>query len=403
MTVQETILIIDDDLVLCRALRACLEGEGLTVVEASSGAEGLHAAELLRPALVMVDIKMPRMDGFEACRRIRAMPGLEDTPLIVMSGLLGSSQKLKAFLAGAVDCLDKPLSYQEVALRVKAHLEIRRQRTELRRNLVDAAAMNRSLQALNGKLRHSEQVKTRFLALMRTEINNPLSDIIGLAERITDPALPGDQARQLAALVKDEAFRLDRQIRNVFTAAELEAGEVRPFVARVEVPALVRDVIEAYWPAARGRGMRLQFEEAGEHPVLATDGALLHHIVANLVGNAVQHSSLPGPVRVRVDADPDQVAISVADQGPGIPAADQAALFEPFRITDEGFKTRRGQGLGLPVARTLAEVLGGALKVDSVPGRGSTFRVSLPRTSILGDVAAESAGGVLFFDDPQEF
>ena len=403
MQLPDTILIIDDDLGLCRSLRACLEGQGLAVAEASSGAEGLRAAERISPSLILVDIKMPGMDGFEACRRIRAMPGLEDTPLVVMSGLLGTSQKQKAFLAGAVDCLDKPLSYEEVALRVKTHLENRRQRMELRRNLVDAAAMNRSLQALNGKLRHSEQVKTRFLALMRNEINNPLNDIIGLAEEIADPALPADQGRRLAALVKDEAFRLDRQIRNVFTAAELEAGEVRPFLARVEVPALVRDVIEAFWPAARARGLRLEFEEAGADPVLATDGALLHHIVANLVGNAVQHGTPPGPVRVRVTAAPDQVTIAVSDQGPGIAAADQAALFEPFRIAGEGFRTQRGQGLGLPVARTLAEVLGGALRVESEPGRGSTFQVTLPRTSILGDLAAESAGGVLFFDDPQEF
>jgi len=403
MLLPETVLIIDDDLVLCRSLRACLEGQGLKVAEASSGAEGLRAAERLCPSLIMVDIKMPGMDGFEACRRIRAMSGLEDTPLLVMSGLMGTSQKQKAFLAGAVDCMDKPLSFEEVALRVRTHLENRRQRMELRRNLVDAAAMNRNLQALNGKLRHSEQVKTRFLALMRNEINNPLNDIIGLAEAIADPAMAADQARALAARVKDEAFRLDRQIRNVFTAAELEAGEVRPFLARVDVPALVRDVIEAYWPAARSRGLRLEFEEAGADPVLATDGALLHHVVANLVGNAVQHSSPPGPVRVRVAATPDQVTIAVADQGPGIPAADQAALFEPFRIADEGIKTHRGQGLGLPVARNLAEVLGGVLRVESQPGRGSTFAVTIPRTSLLGDLAAESAGGVLFFDDPQEF
>ncbi|NTV76095.1 MAG: HAMP domain-containing histidine kinase [Holophaga sp.] len=262
--------------------------------------------------------------------------------------------------------------------------------------------MNRNLLALNEKLQHSEAVKTRFLALMRNEINNPLGSIMGLADSIADPALSPAKARQLALLVKDEAFHLDCQIRNVFAAAEVEAGEASPFISRVDVGSVVRDVVASFEPKARERGLGLTVGLQDLEADWPTDADMLHHILANLVANAVQHGE--GALGVRAAETEAGLVLEVQDGGPGISGEGMKAIFEPFRNKGGSFKVARGQGLGLVVVRALVDILDDRFHVDSEPGRGSLFRVVLPRALSLADPEASAQDdNILIFDEPQAF
>ncbi len=409
MESSETILIIDDDAGLRVALRAFLEGIGLRVLDAPDGALGLDLARRERPDVVLLDLTMPGINGYDVCRELLAQAAEGPPVVIVMSGLLGTSQRVRAFHSGAVDCLAKPIQYEEVEVRVKTHLAIRRKTQEVRESrdslgkaLHDAGVMNRNLLALNDKLKHSEEVKTRFLALMRNEINNPLGSIMALADRIADAALPPAKARELAALVKDEAFHLDCQIRNVFAAAEVEAGEASPFLARVDVASVVRDVAASFAVKARERDLALTTRIQGLEEDFPTDADMLHHILSNLVSNAVQHGQ--GPVEVRAGLSGACLTLEVQDGGPGISEYALKSLFEPFRNEDGPFKVARGQGLGLVVVRALVEILDGRIHVDSAPGKGSLFRVELPRAPFLANPQARAQDdNILFFDEPQAF
>ena len=407
----DLILIIDDDGDLRATLREFLEEMGLRVIEAADGAEGLAAVARERPALALLDITMPGMSGFEACEGIRALPEAAHTAVIVMTGLQGTKEKLRAFHAGAVDYVTKPLHLEDVAVRVNTHLRLRAKSLELleSRDAVEtafqaAAAMNRNLLSLNDKLRHSEEVKSRFLALMRNEINNPLSDIMGLADRILDPAMPPAKVRDFATLIKDDAFHLDCQLRNVFSAAELEAGEVTPSVVRVDVGSVARDVLDSFAASARAKGVELVLD-LGEGPAaFPTDGDKLHQILGNLLGNAVQFSHPTGRVDLRIACGEEELVLEVADQGPGINAAEMEKLFEPFRSGQEPGLFQRGQGLGLTVVKALVEVMGGGVAVKSEPGTGTCFTIRLPRFHTLDRVEAEGLdGNLIIFDEPQEF
>ncbi|BDU71305.1 hybrid sensor histidine kinase/response regulator [Mesoterricola silvestris] len=409
METQETLLIIDDDAGLRRALRAFLEGIGLRVLDAPDGVRGLDLARREGPVMVLLDLTMPGMSGFEVCRELAALPGDHHPVVIVMSGLLGTTQRMKAFHAGAVDCLAKPVQYEELEVRVRTHLAIRRNTAALRESrdklgkaLHDSGAMNRNLLALNEKLQRSEAVKTRFLALMRNEIYNPLSDIMGLADGIADPSLPPGKAQELAARIKHEAFHLDCQIRNVFTAAEVEAGESSPFVTKVDVASVAEDVVASFAPMARTRGITLRMDLQGLGADFPTDADMLHHILANLLSNAVQHGA--GVAELRATETEAGLVLEVQDAGPGIAGASLKAIFEPFRHADGPFKVARGQGLGLVVARALVDILDGRLDVESEPGQGSLFRVTLPRTTSLANPDAHAQDdNIIFFDEPQAF
>ena len=409
MATTEIVLIIDDDPYLRQVLRAFLEEMDLTVLEAGDGAEGLATVQMTPPSLVLLDINMPGMTGFEACRAIRGLPLAANTPVIVMTAMEGTEAKVEAFRCGAVDYVSKPLHLEDVEVRVQTHLGIRRQAVELRessdklqRALFDMAAMNANLVELNTKLRHSEAVKSRFLALMRNEINNPLNSIMGLADVLAGQSVSPDKARDLAAMIKDDAFQLNGQIQNVFCAAELEAGEATPQITRVDVASVLRDVADSFGPITHSRGVALRLEAGEETAGFYTDGAKLRHILSNLMANAVECSPPEQEVKLLAHLEEGWLVLHVVDHGPGLPDPVRKAIFAPFATGWNTDRIQRGHFLGLPVVKALVDLLAGQIQVLSGPGAGTAFRIALPAAAC--ELQAESLdGNLLVFDEPQTF
>jgi len=235
---------------------------------------------------------------------------------------------------------------------------------------------------------------------MRNEINNPLNGIMGLADLVAGK-VPLEKAREFGAMIKDEAFHLDCQIQNVFRAAEVEAGEAAPSISRVDVGSILDAVVDSFGAFARAKGVKLTTRVAGEPGPFPTDGEKLHHILANLVANAVEASGREGEVSILAEDRGDRLSIQVSDHGLGLPEAERKLLFQSFG--SNGFQgISHGQNLGLPVVKALVDLLGGEIDVESAPGQGATFRILLPRA--LETMEAEAAdGNLLIFDEPQEF
>lgn len=272
------------------------------------------------------------------------------------------------------------------------------------RALFDLGMTTRRLEEVNRRLIESEALKGHFLSNIRNEINNPLAAILAMAGEIAggiarDPA----DCRTLAAAIQGEAFSLDFQLRNIFRAAEIEAGDALPMVARVDLRAVVDATVAAFAPQAAGKALRVRTDweiAPGLDADFSTDPAMLQQILANLLSNAVKFSDGGGRVRVEVRRGPDELSLSVEDGGIGIDPADHDAIFERFRQLESGLaKGYSGQGLGLSVVKGLVEVLGGRIETDSAVGRGSRFTASIPETRSAGaeDVFAD-AGNEFFFD-----
>lgn len=275
---------------------------------------------------------------------------------------------------------------------------------EKNRALFDVRMTTRRLEEVNRRLVESETLKGRFLSNIRNEINNPLAVISAMAGEISagiarDPA----ECRALSAAIQGEAFALDFQLRNIFCAAEIEAGEALPIAAQVDVRALVEAVVSSFAPlaAAQGQALRTDWsQEPGVPPLFATDPAKLQLIVANLLSNAVKFGGTGAAVQVTVHHGAGEMRLSVEDRGIGIDPADHAAIFERFRQLEAGLaKGYAGHGLGLSIVKALLELLGGSISVDSAAGRGSRFTALIPETRGAGggDVFAD-AGNEFFFD-----
>lgn len=403
MSATEKILIVDDDSQQRMNLRVLLEDLGFQILEAPSGTEALEICSRERPDLVLLDIRMPGMDGFEVCSRMRTDEELSMIPVLFLSGALEALDKVKAFQSGGVDFITKPYRFEEVVARVQTHLEIVHQRqrlqqqnAELQRSLEETKLMNLRFIEINERLRKSEELRGQFLSNMRSEVNNPLNAILAFGVELERGEVPPERGRVVGGLIATEASALDFEFRNVCCAAELEAGEAIPSVHSVDVASVLRDALDSLRFQAREKSTRMILEADGL--VFRTDADKLRLIAANLVSNGIKFSPEGGTVQVRARVQEGQLWLEVEDHGPGIRPEDQDLIFERFRQLESGtLRSHRGQGLGLSVVKALVDLLNGAISICSELDKGSTFICTLPEGSPLGNTVASALDGNLFF------
>jgi signal transduction histidine kinase len=280
--------------------------------------------------------------------------------------------------------------------------ELRGRFEENRKALFDLHMVTKKLVDLNAKLQQSEALKSDFLSNIRNEVNNPLSAIMGMARQLAGGGVAGDDVAPLAEAILAEAFTLDFQMRNIFSAADLEAGADEPVAARVDVLSVIGDVADSLSQRLREKELRLRICPGGDGDLFfCTDAGKLQTIMANLLANAVEFSFTGGDVTVTAGRQGEQLLIVVADAGIGFDRADAGVIFERFRQLDTGAgKKHKGYGLGLSITRALVELLGGSITVRSRRGEGAVFTVELPplATAEALDVFAED-GNLFIFDD----
>ena len=226
----------------------------------------------------------------------------------------------------------------------------------------------------------ASQAKSDFLASMSHELRTPLSAIIGYMDLIASEIIgPVDELQKnYLGRVKAAAVHLISIIEEILTFSRVAAGRESVHPETLEVRALMRDVEELFEPQAQHKRLELRVSSPSSRVMLWTDATKLRQILINLVGNAMKFTT-EGHVSLSVSVDGDRVLFAVADTGPGIPLDDLERIFQPFTQLDQSLRRERGgTGLGLPVSRKLAELLGGELSVESEPGRGTRFTLWLP-------------------------
>ena len=241
---------------------------------------------------------------------------------------------------------------------------------------VENARLNDDTQRLLGQVRDMQRQRDLFFAMMNHELRNALTGVYGWAERLVRGRSP-ENAAHAAREVYESADRTITLLNNFLDLTRLDAGKMRPVFRDVEIPAALARTVEGVRPAADAKGVSLEVLCPSPPPPFRTDPVRFQQILVNLLTNAIRHSPEERTVLVRAAVRDSEVTFDVTDQGPGIPEELQVRIFEPFERFDP--HSGLGTGLGLPVSRRLAEVLGGRLGVESRPGRGATFTLTLPQ------------------------
>ncbi len=374
------ILIVDDEVANVRLLERLLERGGYTDLRSTT--ESRQVVPLFRefqPDLVLLDLLMPQPDGFQILEDLK--PLISDgayLPVLVLTADVSGETKRKALAAGAKDFVIKPFDAMEVLLRIGNLLETRFLYSEIQRQneLLETRVRERTQQLLQ-----AEKLATlgELIAGIAHELNNPLSAMVGHAQLLRlgqqDPSLTARVDRIL-----DAAQRATRVVRNFLTFARRH----RPETVAVQVNEIITKTLELLAYQFRVGNIEVRAELAPGLPAIAADPHQIGQVFLNLLNNAAQAMAKAhgrGTLRVSSALSPDGawVTFVVADDGPGIPPENLPCIFEPFFTTKP---PGDGTGLGLPIARGIVTEHGGTITVESEPGQGATFVVTLPVSEV---------------------
>ena len=369
------ILIVDDSPANIEILLGMLEDDyGLSF--ATSGRQALaRLAKGYRPNLILLDVMMPEMDGYEVCVALKQDARTQDIPVIFVTAKTDADSETQALVAGAVDFIHKPVNRAVVRARVKLHLEL----TQHRHHLEDLVyARTRELAEARDDAESANRAKSAFLVNMSHELRTPMNHIIGFAHRlgreIQDP-----RAKHLVGQIHHASRVLLGLINDILDLARLESGRLRLETLTFDLLSLLDRAENGIQDSATRKGLVLVREVDPNLPsLLKGDPIRLQQILGNLLGNAVKFSE-QGRIALRVrlsKAYPEAVAVQfeVEDQGIGLSAELQTKLFQTFKQGD-GSDTRQygGVGLGLALSQRLVVLMGGEMGVRSTPDQGSCF------------------------------
>ena len=289
--------------------------------------------------------------------------------------------------------------------------ELSNRMSENKRALEELKILNLKLEKVNRKLEESETLKSHFISNISNEIVNPFTSILGLSRNILN-VKKEDWKRVLSmvALIHSEAFSLDFQLKNIFAAAKIEAGEIYPEIGKVDMVSIIRSVTESFRVEAKKKGVTfiLRFDllpGMGSGFYFKTDPEKLKLILSNLISNAVKFSFEGGKITVGVGYEMNQLFISVHDQGTYISNEFQEMIFDRFKRVDTSITSvNRGHGLGLSIVTSLLDLLDGDINFQSDAEKGTTFIINIPESSEESDAFATSLNGnEIFFEDNQVF
>lgn len=270
--------------------------------------------------------------------------------------------------------------------------------------LKDLKDLNEQLKSVNHKLEKSESLKGHFISNIANELVNPFSAIIGLSKNvILSDEEDWDQVMKMVELIHTEAFNLDFQLRNIFMAAKVEAGEITPEFINTDVIQILNSLVQEFYFEAQKKGISLDYSNDGNR-FFVTDPEKLRIIVANLMSNAVKFSHINDKIELRSTIDKDNLIIIVKDYGTGISEGNQKIIFDRFQRVDAGINTEnRGHGLGLSINRALIDTLEGDIHIKTKEKEGSEITVTIPKQDIESTDIALDSNEFLFDQDAELF
>ncbi len=285
--------------------------------------------------------------------------------------------------------------------------EIKERLENYKKTLNDLELLNGELMNVNKKLEESEKLKSHFISNIRNEIINPFSSIIGLSKQlINTEVIDKEKVVHFAGMIYNEAFELDFQLKNIFAAASIEAGDLEQQIVEIDVPSFFNNAVKYIEQRAISKNLviKLDYENTSNSTVFKTDADKLNIIIINLLANAIEFSKEESSeIVVKVKQNNESILFSVKDYGTGIPKDKLDIIFDRFKRLNMSIHTsNKGYGLGLSITKEYVEILGGEINVESEVGKGSTFNLFIPESNIEKPRLGFVSDNAEFFDNESD-
>ncbi|MBQ5963086.1 response regulator [Massilia sp. ZL223] len=394
-TDKPKILVVNDDAASLLALTSLLdqwaEESNYTVLSARSGQEALRQVLLHDFAVILLDVNMPGMDGFETAEAIHQRPRSADIPIIFVTAFLADEiDRLKAYQRGAADFLFTPVIPQILHAKVSVFVtlamkneQLKRQAEKLSQRTTELTATNRRLVREMEERRDAERkshAKDEFLAMLGHELRNPLSAISSASALIGLPGASGETVGRAKQIIQRQSQHLSRIVDDLLDLSRAMSGKILLSRQPTDLANLVASCLETFRATGRTAGYRIAVDLSPGW--VDGDPTRLEQIVSNLLDNALKYTPSGGSIDIGLGREGEDVVLSVRDSGVGIPSELLPHVFDVFvqgAISID--RSQGGLGIGLSLVRRLIELHGGSVSADSSgAGNGSTFVIRLPRT-----------------------
>jgi two-component system sensor histidine kinase/response regulator len=361
------ILIVDDVARNLQVLGAILYEKGYEIAMADNGRTALSMLEANRPDLILLDIMMPEMDGYEVCTKIKADEKTKDLPVIFLTAKNETENIVKGFELGAIDYITKPFNSSELLARVETHVELQQSREKI-------ARYNRELEELL-------RMKSEFLGMAVHDMKNPLNSIIGftnfaakdLEESDIAESRLGRSLRRHLGSISDTANYMYKSINQMLENETLESGRLKLDKACHDIGKILNTVLQINKIHARSKNIDIYTNTIGECYAVA-DEDRMREIMDNLVSNAIKYSPRGKKIWITMGLKGDKVRCSVRDEGPGLTDEDKAKVFERFgKLSAQPTAGESSSGLGLSIVKKLIDMHSGVVDVVSDEGAGADF------------------------------
>lgn len=372
------ILIVDDVPQNLQVLRSTLQKSNYRIAAANNGEVALRYLQKNTPDLILLDVMMPIINGFEVCKQIKAQEHLKNIPVIFLTARTEKEDVVKGFEAGGVDYITKPFNMSELMSRVKTHISLKNARDTILK-------MNQDLVALN-------EEKTELMHIASHDLKNPLTAILMHAQSLKDRNPEGSENFEGGGAILRSGSKMLDIITKLLDIQRLEAGEEESTPELIDVIELVSQALKDHQNHAQRKHITLQWSPQNELFFTESNWRLLQQVLDNLLSNALKYTPCKGQVTVDIQPGEDQtLRLSIADSGPGFTPEDQQRMFQKFaRLSARPTADEDSTGLGLSIVKRLCELLGITLELSTQAGKGSCFTLILPH-KVFDLEAAEQA------------
>lgn len=392
-TLNETsdlkVLVVDDNDSNITTLKGLLKYEGYTILTATNGASAIELAESALPDLILLDVKMPVMDGFEVCRRLKSSKETFQIPIIFLTVLSQTSDIVKGLEIGAEDYVSKPFKPAELLARVRVHLQLKAAKDKLKQN-------NRMLAEKNDQLSLLNATKDKLLSIISHDLRAPMGTLKEILDFIMEnyDDLDHHKLHESLESIRDSIESSYTLVENLLFWARNQRGDILYKPELHDIKQIVDDSIKLMTASAASKNIQLKSEILTDAPAWF-DSNMMSVVMRNLTNNAIKFTKEGGNVTISVDSfkeDPEnEIMVEVRDTGVGMKNEEARMIFKNgAAFTSSGVGFGQGSGLGLKLCREFVERNGGKIWAESTPGHGSVFRFTLAKKKRVSQLNAPS-------------
>lgn len=367
------IMLVDDTPANIDILRETLKSEHYDIAVAPNGETALKIAPRFEPDLILLDVMMPGIDGYETCKKLKENEKTKEIAVIFITAKTEVEDIVKGFTVGGVDYITKPFRQEEVCARVQTQLQLRFSENERLRLISDLEDRNIKLSGLN-------ELKNKFMGMAAHDLRTPLASVRGFSELLLHDGdnFSEEERKELLTTMHEVSQQMLDMVNDLLDYSVIDSGKLDLQIEPACLSALIEKRIHLIRVVADKKSIVIH-KSLPELQELMIDSNRIAQVVDNLISNAIKFSPANSNIYISLESKDQSVSVTVRDEGPGITEEDQKKLFKGFqKLTNKPTGGEKSTGLGLAIVKRMVEAHNGKLIVESTPGSGSTFTFVLP-------------------------